>query len=245
MALAVDWYEKAANAGFAPAQTNLGHMYENGIELARDIDAATVWYRRAAEQGFATAQTNLGILLSFGVSGTRDYYEAFRWFLAAARQGDADAQTNLALLFANGLGVERNPVDAYAWLTVAAEGPPQAAETARAYRKRLAERVVADEAADGEIRAAALRSELSEFTAAISPVQPRETAGFASLVPTVQRRLAPLRRYSDTVDGLIGPVTRGAIRAFQAAAGLKIDERASQTLLGALDAAVVAKKQLP
>ncbi|MCH7943440.1 MAG: peptidoglycan-binding protein, partial [Proteobacteria bacterium] len=65
------------------------------------------------------------------------------------------------------------------------------------------------------------------------------------LVLTIPRRRATLGRYSDTVDGLIGPVTRGAIRAFQAAAGLKIDERASQTLLGALDAAVVAKKQRP
>ena len=245
MDLAVEWYGLAADAGFAPAQTNLGHMYENGIHLDRDIDAAKDWYRRAAEQGFATAQTNLGILLSFGVSANRDYNEAFRWFLAAALQGDTDAQTNLALMFANGLGVERNIVEAYAWLIVAMDGPPHAAETARAYRDRLIKRFVADEAANGETRAGALRGELSKVKSIISLAQPRETAGFGMLILTIQRRLATLGHYVSIVDGIIGPASREAIRAFQKAAGLKIDGRATQTLVAALDDAVAAMKKLP
>ena len=238
MALAVEWYGLAANAGFAPAQTNLGHMYENGIHLARDIDAATTWYLRAAEQGFATAQTNLGILLSFGITGKRDYNAAFRWFLAASLQGDNDAQTNLALMFANGLGVERNPVEAYAWLTVAADGSLQTAETARAYRTRLGERFIGNEAAQGEIRAAALRGELSLVKNIISLAQPRETAGFGMLILTIQRRLATLGHYVGIVDGLMGPASRKAIRAFQKGAGLKIDGRATKPLVTALDAAI-------
>ena len=238
MALAVEWYGRAADAGFAPAQTNLGNMYENGIHVERDIEAARDWYRRAAEQGFATAQTNLGILLSFGVTGRRDYDEAYRWFLAAALQGDADAQTNLALMFANGLGVDRNPVEAYAWLTVAADGPPQAAETARAYRHRLGERFIADEAAKGDIRATALRGQLSKVKSIISLAQPRETAGFGLLVLTIQRRLATLGYAVGVVDGLIGPTSRDAIRAFQKAARIKIDGRANQALLSALDGAI-------
>ena len=245
MDLAVEWYGLAADAGFAPAQTNLGHMYENGIHLARDMDAAEGWYRRAAEQGFATAQTNLGIILSFGISGNRDYNQAFRWFLAAALQGDIDAQTNLSLMFANGLGVERNIVEAYAWLTVAMDGPPDAAETARAYRMRLMKRFVADEAANGESRAAVLRGELSKVKSIISLVQPRETAGFGMLVLTIQRRLATLGHYVSIVDGIIGPASREAIRAFQEAAGLKIDGRATQTLITALDAAVATLKSQP
>lgn len=245
MALAIEWYERAADAGFAPAQTNLGHMYENGIHLARDIDAAKGFYRRAAEQGFATAQTNLGILLSFGVSQNRDYNEAFRWFLAASLQGDIDAQTNLALMFANGMGVERNIVEAYAWLTVAMGGPPDAAETARAYRERLIKRFIADEAANGEARAAALRGELSKVESIISLAQPRETAGFGMPVLTIQRRLATLGHYASIVDSLIGPASREAIRAFQKVAGLKIDGRATKALITALDAAVAALKSRP
>ena len=238
MALAVEWYGLAAEAGFAPAQTNLGHMYENGIHLDRDSPAATTCYRRAAEQGFATAQTNLGILLSFGITGKRDYDQAFRWFLAASLQGDADAQTNLALMYANGLGVERNPVEAYAWLTMAADSSLQAAETAGAYRTRLGERFVTNEAAQGEIRAAALRGELSVVKIIINLARPLETASFGMLILTIQRRLATLGHYLGIVDGLMGPASRKAIRAFQKAAGLKIDGRATRPLVTALDAAV-------
>ena len=124
-------------------------------------------------------------------------------------------------------------------------GPAQTAETARAYRTRLAKRFVADEAAEGDIRAEVLRGELSVATAAISLAQPRETAGFGDLVLTIQRRLATLGFYTGIVDGIIGPASRGAIRAFQTAAGLKINERASNSLLAALDTAVQAKEQQP
>ena len=245
MALAVEWYKQAADAGFAPAQTNLGHMYENGIHLEHDIEAAKDWYRRAAEQGFAPAQANLGILLSFGVTGRRDYNEAYRWFLAAALQGDADAQINLALMFANGLGVDRNPVEAYAWLTVAADGPRHAAETARAYRNRLGERFIADETAKSDIRVTALRHRLSKVKSIISLAQPRETAGFGLLLLTIQRRLATLGYYAGIVDDFIGPASREAIEAFQKAAEIKIDGRASQALLTALDGAVGTLKKRP
>ena len=59
-AQAVAWVRKAADQGLAPAQNNLGKMYENGRGVAKDDAQAVYWYRKAADQGQADAQNNLG-----------------------------------------------------------------------------------------------------------------------------------------------------------------------------------------
>lgn len=56
---AAKWFLKAAEQGYAPAQQNLGFLYENGIVVKKDLSEAAKWYRKAAEQGDATAQANL------------------------------------------------------------------------------------------------------------------------------------------------------------------------------------------
>ncbi|WP_032501022.1 tetratricopeptide repeat protein, partial [Vibrio tasmaniensis] len=57
---AVSWYRKAAEQGYARAQTNLGWMYDEGRGVSQDYEESVSWYRKAAEQGYARAQTNLG-----------------------------------------------------------------------------------------------------------------------------------------------------------------------------------------
>ncbi|MFP6744291.1 MAG: SEL1-like repeat protein [Alphaproteobacteria bacterium] len=235
MGLAAAWYERAAGSGYAPAQTNLGYMYENGIHLPQDAPTAAALYLRAAEQGFAAAQTNLGIMLSFGLGVPRDYTGATRWYLAAARQGDIDAQTNIALMYANGLGVERDQVEAYAWLTLATAGAGQAGETAAKYRERLVERFGDDDVAAGDSRMVALRGELTAAGIVENRVEPRETAGFGQLDLTIQRRLAALGYYLAIVDGITGPETRAAIRAYQFSVGSPQDGLVSTALLARLD----------
>lgn len=46
--LAVQWYQLAADKGYARAQVNLGAMYERGVGVARDPVKAMEWYRRAS-----------------------------------------------------------------------------------------------------------------------------------------------------------------------------------------------------
>ena len=53
---AVKWYKLAADQGNAPAQFNLGVMYDKGEGLPEDDQQAVNWYRRAAEQGLEDAQ---------------------------------------------------------------------------------------------------------------------------------------------------------------------------------------------
>ena len=56
--LALKWYEKAAQQGYAPAQFKLAQMYEDkGTES--DFKLALKWYEKAAKQGYKQAQNML------------------------------------------------------------------------------------------------------------------------------------------------------------------------------------------
>jgi len=61
---AVKWNRKAADEGFAPAQSNLGVMYEHGQGVAQDYAEAAKWYRKAADQDYVLGQSNLGLMYS-------------------------------------------------------------------------------------------------------------------------------------------------------------------------------------
>ncbi|KAG0061151.1 hypothetical protein BGZ90_003699 [Linnemannia elongata] len=59
---AMSWFLKAANQGNAPAQCNVGSLYENGHGVPQNFQQAMVWYLKAANQGNAPAQYNIGLL---------------------------------------------------------------------------------------------------------------------------------------------------------------------------------------
>lgn len=65
---------------------------------------------------------------------------------------------------------------------------------------------------------------------------PRRDAGGAT-VREIQRRLAALGYYAGAVDGVVGPMTRTAIRGFQKSEGLATTGAADRALLRALDRA--------
>ena len=50
-AQAAYWYRRAANAGHARAQSNLGELYENGKGVQQDLNEAIRLYQLAARQG--------------------------------------------------------------------------------------------------------------------------------------------------------------------------------------------------
>ena len=84
--MAVGWYRKAVELGYAHAQYNLGIMYAEGQGVVRDYAVAVEWYRKAAEQGVAAAQFNLGLMYAKGRGVPQDYAAAHKWLnLAASR----------------------------------------------------------------------------------------------------------------------------------------------------------------
>jgi TPR repeat protein len=62
---AVYWYQKAADQGYAEAQSILGVMYANGKGVLKDDKQAVYWYQKAADQGLAEAQSVHGLLIIF------------------------------------------------------------------------------------------------------------------------------------------------------------------------------------
>ena len=92
VAMAIGWYESAAEAGVASAQFKLANAYFAGAGVPRDMAKALVWYERAARQGLAEAQHALGILLIGGVAGPADPVEGYKWLLLAEKGGNADSK---------------------------------------------------------------------------------------------------------------------------------------------------------
>lgn len=95
---AVACYRRAAEAGHAAAQNNLGHMYHQGWGISKDLNQAAHWYRLSAEQGNAFGQSNYGTCLEFGWGVRANKTEAIEWYRKAARQGHSSAQKHLQRL---------------------------------------------------------------------------------------------------------------------------------------------------
>ncbi len=123
------WYRKAAEQGYAPAQTNLGLMYARGRVFSKNDVESVNWYRKAADQGYAPAQRSLGWMYANGRGVTKNDEEAVQWYRKAADQGYARAQTNLGVRYARGGGVTMNDAEAVKWYRKAAEQGDARAQT--------------------------------------------------------------------------------------------------------------------
>ena len=113
---------RAAEAGEAAAQNNLGFLYRKGFGVGQDEREAARWYRRAAGQGLVDAMANLGMLLDEGFGVERDYVESYKWFLLAERGGHPGARGHLDVLedegFVSPAGVAEATRRADAWTAV-------------------------------------------------------------------------------------------------------------------------------
>ena len=119
--MAVSWFRRAADQGFAAGQAALGVMYGTGRGVAQDYGEAVSWLRRAAEQGLASGQYNLGNRYENGSGVAQDYGEAVSWFRRAAEQGYARGQYNLGVMYHEGRGVDQNYEEAVRLFRRAAE----------------------------------------------------------------------------------------------------------------------------
>lgn len=80
------WLRRAADQGYAPAQTALGDMFREGMGVDRNYAEAAKWYLRAAEQGYGSAQHSLGAAYAAGRGVPQDDVVSYMWLsLAAAR----------------------------------------------------------------------------------------------------------------------------------------------------------------
>ncbi|VAW68610.1 hypothetical protein MNBD_GAMMA09-2694 [hydrothermal vent metagenome] len=108
-------YRQAAGSGYAPAQNNLGEMYERGFGVSADIDKAAQWYLIAARQGEGHAQHSLGNMLIAGRGVKQDITEGINWLKKSARAGHASACADLARIYAKGQYLQRDNKQAIHW----------------------------------------------------------------------------------------------------------------------------------
>ena len=123
-AQAIEWISKAAAQRHAPAEFQMGQVYDFGFGAAQDDREALDWYRKAAEHGSAPAQRTVGEFYRKGRGVAADAAEAARWFRRAADGDDVRAQYQLGQMYFDGTGVPRDYASAYLWFSLAAGQTP-------------------------------------------------------------------------------------------------------------------------
>lgn len=110
---AFKWMLKAADAGHAAAQNNVGLSYLHALGVTKNEKIAFFWLDKAAKQGLPYAQSELAMLYYEGAGVEKDTQKAYDWWLSAAKQEDEYAQFNLASLFLE----QKDIKQAYYWFT--------------------------------------------------------------------------------------------------------------------------------
>jgi TPR repeat protein len=93
---AINWYQKAAERGYAKAQNNLGSIYYSGRGLATgpSYEKAVELFRKSAAQGNPLAQNNLGICHEMGRGLPKDYLAASKLYSKSAMQNNPSGMNN-------------------------------------------------------------------------------------------------------------------------------------------------------
>jgi len=103
-------FENAAAKGDAVAMNNLGLIYFEGRNVARNEKLARQWFEKAAAAGNTSAMNNLGLTYEHpDTPGENpDYQQARSWFEKAVSAGDASAMFHLGVMYEEAEGVARN-----------------------------------------------------------------------------------------------------------------------------------------
>ncbi|NJM35589.1 MAG: SEL1-like repeat protein, partial [Rhodomicrobium sp.] len=254
---AARWFRRAAENGHAPSQYRLATLYELGQGAPKDQAEAMKWYEHAAEKGHVKAMHNLAVLSVTGTGRSVNYLTAARWFSKAAEHGLQDSQYNLGILYERGLGVQKDPAAAYHWFSLAAQdGDTKAAQKRGQIALLLSESernsaevelaawkpAAADELVNGNAPEPPAKEE-RRAEPAIKPKTPvadaqlmkanwtTEVSPLNAIVAEAQRLLAKLGYKPGPVDGIAGPKTLTAIRAFEQRLGLPVTGRITEALI--------------
>jgi localization factor PodJL len=232
------WYERSASQGFAPAQYRLGNLYEAGKGVDKDLTQARIWYQQAAEAGNRMAMHNLAALYASGGLGTQQFDSAAKWFEEAANRGMKDSQFNLGMLYARGLGVKQDLGASFKWFALAAtRGDADAGKARDDVAKSLDAASVQrlnDEVAAWKPAAIDLAANFAPIGTWMKNFDPGAAIAKLEVVKGVQQVLSRLGYDVGTPDGLAGPKTAEAIKAFERGTGMNETGTINPRLLAVL-----------
>lgn len=113
---AIEWYEKAAEAGIAEAMVRLGDVYYLADDVnINDDGKATVWYKKAVEAGDTSGEAYWGL----GVLSNNER-DKFRNYKQSAEAGCSLGMYGLGNCYLNGEGTNPNENKGVYWLRKAA-----------------------------------------------------------------------------------------------------------------------------
>lgn len=133
MEVALFWYNKLAELGYAPAQVRLALLHDERAEfIKRDVEETISWYEELLKQGYPPIQAGLALVNNERAEFVnKDIKEKIRWYEELAKQAYAPASARVALMHERGEFV--NIDEAIRWYERSAkQGYPPA-------RKKLAE----------------------------------------------------------------------------------------------------------
>ena len=124
-AQALDWFRRAAAKGYAPAEFQMGLVYDFGFVVAQDDREALTWYRKAADHGSAAAQRAVGDFYRKGRGVAADAAEAARWYRRGA-DGDDIRENELGQMSCPNRRGARLPVGVSLVCAAAGQAPLEA-----------------------------------------------------------------------------------------------------------------------
>lgn len=120
-------FEESAQMGLGEAMEQLAHMYENGLGVACDIDAAISWYTKAAECGVADAKEAATTLIvrkhsaaAMDAYNRKEFEKALAYFQEAAKYGNPVSLYNCGIFYETGLGCKQDKAQAAVFYEAAA-----------------------------------------------------------------------------------------------------------------------------
>ena len=111
---AVNWFQRAAEQGYADAQCALGMEIVGSGNRERDGIGAS-WVEKAARQGHKNAQYQLAFFYKMGIGVEKDSRKSAEWLLRSAPSGTGVVEFELGRMYAVGDGVQKDKLEAQAW----------------------------------------------------------------------------------------------------------------------------------
>lgn len=207
-------YLEAAKGGSPYSQFIIGNMYINGEGTRRDEAAGRKWIKSSADNGYAPAIYGVGLFHLFGFGSKQDPAVAAIQFETSAGKGHAPSMLALGAMKAVGLGVKKDRAEAVKWLRMARGNGIQVPEAVLAKPEKVFDILLENQPVQ---------------QIAVSNIDKRDR------LRLVQRQLYELGYEPGPIDGLMGPSTSSAIRAFQKEAGLPVDGQPSAATIRLLN----------
>lgn len=230
---AASFLRRASQKGIAPAQYELGKLYERGQGVDKDLIEARSLIQKAAEAGHVNAMYDFALFLAEGEGGAKSEADAVLWFHDAAEAGHLDAQYNLGVVHAEGIGTPQDLATALFWFQIAARAGDTGAEQEVA---NLRTRLPMSESIDVIEKAGKWKAETPVALANGRFGAQRWNTGNPLQVQAVQTALGRLGYGAGTPDGVIGPRTADAISDYQTAEGLDVTGTITPELVDHLNA---------